>query len=87
MSYDNFKSHKNPGFHPSLEDTFFTKTQSGGGKPAVLGLRRIVISFFGSVFMLNVFFERVDCWLGRDDERSSALRTISLLWYFCFGVS
>ena len=52
MSYDNFKSHKKPRFHPSLEDTFFTKTQSGGG-PAVLGLRRIVISFFGSVFMMG----------------------------------
>ena len=30
VTYDNIKSHKKPGFHLSVEDTFFEKPQRGG---------------------------------------------------------
>ena len=45
------------------------------------------MSFFGNLFTFDVPFGRVDSWLGRDNERSSALETIFLIWYFCFRVS
>ena len=42
MPYDNFKSHKKPGFHPLFRIYIFWKTTGGGGQinsPAVLGLK------------------------------------------------
>ena len=33
MTYDNAKSHKKPGFHPTPSDTFFKKPQEGQTDP------------------------------------------------------
>ena len=40
VTYDNIKSHKNPGFHPLFRRCIFRKTTRGGriDLPAVLGL-------------------------------------------------